>query len=345
MQLICNSSILPRMGHTHDNCDGHDHDHKHDHDHDHGKKHKHGGHGHSHGHGHHHHHHVDPSTMGEKRLYWAVAINVLLTGVQIVGGILSGSLALIADALHNLSDAASLVIALVAVRIGRKPADQFKTFGYKRAETIAALINLTTLIMLGLYLIVEAVNRFYEPEVIQGWMVIWIAAFALLIDVVTAALTYAQSKDSMNMRAAFLHNLMDALASVGVIVAGILILMFGWVWTDALITLVISGYVLWHGAAEIPRVIHLLMEGTPEHIKIDEVVSAMEKHDGVSNVHHVHVWQLDEKRSALEAHVVLQEGGHERMDAIKADLKKILQDQFEIGHSTLEFEIVKCAGH
>lgn len=292
------------------------------------------------GHHHHHHHHVDASKMSERRLWWAVGANVLLTLAQIVGGLISGSLSLIADALHNFSDAASLFIALVAIRIGRKPPDQFKTFGYKRAETIAALINLTTLIIIGVYLCYEAIMRFITPEPIAGWMIVIVAGIALIVDVFTAALTYSQSKNSMNMRAAFLHNLTDALASVGVIVTGVLILLYGWVWTDAAMTLLISGYVLWHGFAEIPKVIHLLMEGTPEHINIQDVISAMESQDGIENVHHVHVWQIDEHKNALEAHVLFDPKFE--MDDVKAKLKALLAQNFDIGHSTLEFEIKHC---
>lgn len=298
------------------------------------------GHGHHHHHGHshgHHHHHPDPSQMGERRLLWAVGINMLLTLAQVIGGLISGSLSLVADALHNFSDAVSLLIALVAIRIGRKPPDQFKTFGYKRAETIAALVNLVTLTLIGFYLCYEAVHRFIAPEPITGWIVVIVAAIALVIDLITAALTYAQSKHSMNIRAAFLHNVTDALASVGVIIAGTLILLYGWVWTDAVMTLLIAGYVLWHGFAELPRVIHLLMEGTPEHIDIKEVIAAMETQNGVLDVHHVHIWQLDEHRNALEAHVVLQVSTD--MEATKTGLKKLLHDKFSIGHSTLEFEL------
>lgn len=293
------------------------------------------------GHGHHHHHHGDPSEMSERRLWWAVGANMLLTLAQVIGGIISGSLSLIADALHNFSDAASLLIALIAIRIGRKPPDQFKTFGYKRAETIAALINLTALIIIGLYLCYEAIMRFIMPEPIAGWTIIIVAGIALVVDVFTAALTYSQSKNSMNMRAAFLHNLTDALASVGVIIAGTLILLYGWVWTDAAMTLLIAGYVLYHGLHEIPKVIHLLMEGTPENINIQDVISGMEKQGGVQNVHHVHIWQLDEQRNALEAHVVIDDQG--RMDEIKRELKQILKDRFSIDHSTLEFEHQNCS--
>lgn len=290
--------------------------------------------------GHGHHHHGDPSEIGERRLWWAVGANMLLTLAQVVGGIISGSLSLIADALHNFSDAASLLIALVAIRIGRKPPDQFKTFGYKRAETVAALINLTTLIIIGLYLCYEAVMRFISPEPVAGWTVVIVAGIALTVDVFTAVLTYSQSKSSMNIKAAFLHNVSDALASVGVIITGTLILLYGWVWTDAAMTLVISGYILWQGFTEIPKVIHLLMEGTPEGLDIEEVVAAMESDEGVAGVHHVHIWQLDEHRNALEAHVVLEEDTG--MDDLKVRLKKLLHDQYKIEHSTLEFENINC---
>jgi cobalt-zinc-cadmium efflux system protein len=290
------------------------------------------------GHGH---HHGDLSEIGERRLWWAVSANILLTIAQVIGAILSGSLSLVADALHNFSDAASLLIALVAIRIGRKPPDQFKTFGYKRAETVAALINLTTLIIIGLYLCYEAIMRFITPEPVAGWTVVIVAGIALVVDVFTALLTYSQSKTSMNIKAAFLHNVTDAMASVGVIITGTLILLYGWVWTDAAMTLIISGYVLWQGFTQIPKVIHLLMEGTPEGLSLEAVTSAMEAVDGVNNVHHVHVWQLDEHRNALEAHVVLEESID--MDTLKIRLKKLLHDQFEIEHSTLEFEYKKCS--
>lgn len=295
------------------------------------------------GHHHHgHHHHIDPADMSERRLFTAVCANIILTLAQVIGGLISGSLSLIADALHNFSDAASLLIAFVAVRIGRRPADEFKTFGYKRAETIAALINLVTLVIIGIYLIFEAVRRFYTPEPIDGWIVIAVATIALAVDVFTAFLTFAQSKTSMNMRAAFLHNVTDALASVGVIITGTLILLYGWVWTDAAMTLLISAYVLWHGYAELPHVIHLLMEGTPRNIRIQDVIDAMERVDGVDNVHHVHAWHIDEQRNALEAHVVLADNSN--MDEVKKRLKALLDTEFKIGHSTLEFENTHCDG-
>ena len=289
---------------------------------------------------HEHHHHHDIETMGDRRLIVAIAINMLLTLAQVVGGIVSGSLALIADALHNFSDAAALLIAWVARKIGRKPADHFKTFGYKRAEVIAALINLVTLVLVGLYLIYEAIWRVFEPQVIEGWTVVIVAGIALVIDVITAILTYTMSKQSMNIRAAFLHNVSDALASVGVIVAGTLILLYDWYWTDTVLTLLIAGYVLYQAATLLPKTIHILMQGTPEDISINEVIQAMEQVKGVSNVHHVHIWQLDEHKNALEAHVVIDD--FVETEIVKTALKTELEQRFGIAHSTLEFETSRC---
>ena len=285
-------------------------------------------------------HEHDTEAMGDRRLGIAIGINMLLTLAQVIGGIVSGSLSLIADALHNFSDAASLLIAWVARKIGRQPADHFKTFGYKRAEVIATLINLVTLVLIGLYLIYEALWRIYEPQVIEGWTVVIVAAVALVIDVATAVLTFTMSKHSMNIKAAFLHNVSDALASGGVIIAGSLILLYEWYWSDTLFTLLIAGYVLYQAATLLPKTIHILMQGTPEGIVIDDVIHAMQRIKGVINVHHVHIWQLDEHRNALEAHVVIDD--YSLTDYVKNNLKNELAQRFSIEHSTLEFEEINC---
>ncbi len=288
----------------------------------------------------HDHSHHDVEAMGDQRLLIAIVINMLLTLAQVVGGVVSGSLSLIADALHNFSDASSLLIAWVARRIGRQPPDAFKTFGYKRAEVIAALINLVTLVLIGLYLVYEALWRFYSPQEIEGWIVVIVAGVALVIDIATAMLTYSMSKNSLNIRAAFLHNVSDALASVGVVVAGSLILIYGWYWTDTVMTLAIAGYVLYQAATMLPLTIHILMQGTPENLTIDEIISSMEKVTGVCNVHHVHVWQIDEHHIALEAHVVITDFA--QTEQVKMALKAELEQRFSIAHSTLEFEMTHC---
>ena len=291
--------------------------------------------------GHHHHHHVDPEA-GDGRVALAVGINLLLTVAQIVGGILSGSLALIADAIHNLSDAMSLVIAFVARKIARRPADAQMTFGYARAEIVAALVNYTSLILIGLYLAFEAVLRFFEPEPVTGWLVIAVAGVALAVDLATAALTFALSKESVNIRAAFLHNVADALGSVAVIVAGVVILVFGWVWVDPAITLLIAGYILWMSFSEIGEVIRLLMLAAPRDLDSELVLRALRDLPGVADVHHAHLWRIDENRTSFEGHLVVAETRWSEADAIKARAKSVLSERFGIGHATLELE---CARH
>jgi cobalt-zinc-cadmium efflux system protein len=286
--------------------------------------------------GHHHHHH--DAGAGDRRVFWAVVVNVGLTAAQVVGGIAAGSLALIAGALHNFSDAVSLVIAFAARRIARRPSDAGMTFGYVRAEIVAALINYTTLILVGLYLVYEAVLRFFEPEPVAGWLIVIIAGIALVIDLVTAALTYALSKESMNIRAAFLHNLADALGSVAVIVAGTLIITQGWHIVDPIATLLIAGYILWMAFSEIGGAIRMLMLGTPSGVDVPALVEALRDEPGVAGVHHLHVWAIDERENALEAHVVLAEGREGEEHAIKGGLKAIARERFGIAHTTLEFE-------
>ncbi|WP_189987584.1 cation diffusion facilitator family transporter [Thalassobaculum fulvum] len=301
------------------------------HDHHHGHDHAHSG----HGHGHHHH---DTASMGDGRLAWAVAVNLVLTVAQIAGGLVSGSLALVADAIHNLSDAASLAIALFARRVARRGADARMTYGYRRAEIIAALINLTTLIVIGVYLVYEAVFRFFAPEPVAGWIVVIVAAIALAVDLVTAALTYAESKNSLNVRAAFLHNVADALGSVVVIAAGALVIWFGWSWVDPAATLLIAGYILWHGLLEIRSCIRILMAGVPLDQDLETLGAAVAGVDGVVGVHHLHVWQLDERSAYFEAHVVIERADADRMEIIKRAVKQVLGERFGIAHTTLEFE-------
>lgn len=288
--------------------------------------------GHSHYHGHHHNSHYGP------KLFWAIAINVLLTVVQIVGGILSGSLSLVADALHNFSDAGALVIAYLAQRISGIPADKDMTFGYGRAEILGALINSVTLVVVGIYLLYEAGERFFQPQPVDGWTVIGVAGFALVIDLVTAGLTHSGSKESINMKAAFIHNVSDALASVVVIISGILILNFQAYWVDLVATIVISAYVLYQSIGLIKSCVRTLMQAVPEDLERTRVIEELLKVDGVLHVHHVHIWSIHERFRSMEAHIQVSLADLKDVEQIKTDIKHILKKQFKIGHSTLEFE-------
>lgn len=290
-------------------------------------QHDHGGNtGHSHG----------EKNLSDRQLIFAVAINVLLTLAQVVGGIVSGSLALIADALHNFSDAAALGIAWFARKIGRRPADKLMTFGYAQGEVVAALINLTTLLIIGFYLLVEAINRFADPQPIEGWTVIAVAGIALVIDLATAFITHRGAKDSINMKAAFLHNVSDAMASVGVIVAGALILLYELYVADLVITVIIAGYVIWQGVSVLPRTVRLLMGAVPDELEFDRIVAFLENQKGIESVHHLHVWNLGEHHRALETHVVLSSTSLDAFEDLKVQLRSLLAERFAIGHATLE---------
>lgn len=280
---------------------------------------------------------TDPAT-GDRRVFIAIWANGLLTFAQIIGGILSGSLALIADALHNFSDMASLVIAFAARKIARRPADDRMTFGYGRVEIVAALINYTTLILIGLYLIYEGGIRLIDPTEVQGWTVVVLGGVALVVDTLTALLTYSMQKGSVNIRALFLHNLSDALASVAVVIGGSLIIIYDMRWVDPAITIGIALYILYLALTEIGGPIRTLMLGSPPEIDAAEVIAALQATDGVEDVHHVHLWQMQEDAAALDCHVVLTAAGWGRLEAIKSEIKARLAARFDITHSSLEFE-------
>ena len=276
--------------------------------------------------------------VSDARLLWAVILNQLLTVGQVIAGIISGSVALLSDAAHNFNDANALLIAYIARRISKRDADDRYTFGYRRAEMIGALINLTLLAVIGLYLIYEGIMRFIDPKEIIGWLMAATAVLALVIDVATALLLWAMSRGSLNVRAAFIHNIVDALGSVAVLLGAGAIIWFGWTWVDPTITLLIASYVLWQVFKMLPQATRVLMEGTPVDFDLNKLVNKVESIDGVSGMHHVHIWELDEQHRALEAHMVLQYGNPGECESIKMQIKRLLSDDFQIQHSTLEFE-------
>ncbi|MDA1094396.1 MAG: cation diffusion facilitator family transporter [Acidobacteria bacterium] len=291
------------------------------------------GHTHHHGHG----HAVDHPEQSDARLIVAVWVNGGLTVAQVIGGLLSGSLSLLADALHNLSDAGALLIAVVARRIGRRPADHLQTFGYRRAELVGAVINATTLNVVGLYLLYEAVLRLVNPTPVLGWTVIIVAGVALLVDLVTAALTYRLSKGSLNVRAAFVHHVTDALGSVAVIVAGVLVVRYDLYVADAVATLLIAAYALYHGVVITREASRILTLGAPLDIHVPALAEALCNVEGVADVHHVHVWELDESQRSFEGHIVVEREDVQLAERVKALVREVLQSH-GIAHATLECE-------
>lgn len=290
-------------------------------------------HAHHHGHGHAHPH----ADAGTRSLGLAVTINLALTAAQVIGGIAAGSLGLIADALHNFSDAAGLLLALIARRIARRPPDADRTFGYGRAEIVGGLMNLTAIIVIAGWLAVEAVTRAVARPAVDGWLVVIIAGIALLVDVGTAMLTYAHARRSVNIRAAFLHNIADALASVGVIVSGTLIILFQWYWTDLVATLAISLYIVWMSIPPMRRCIAILMQSVPAQLSIEAIAAELRSIDRVRDVYHVHAWPIDEHRNSLEARIVLGDISLAEAEQVGDAIRARIRERFGIDHLTLEF--------
>lgn len=290
------------------------------------------------GHDHHHHDH-GTKEVSDQVLLWAIAINLGLSVFEFLAGIFAGSVALMADALHNTNDALALVVAYVARRIAKRGADLNFTFGYKRAELIGALIQLTALILVGLYLITEAVGRLFEPETVKGSWVMIASGVAIVVDLATAWLLWALSKGSLNLKAAFLHNITDAAASVAVLIGGAMVYWLAWNWVDPLLSIGIAGYILFMSFGLLKKTAKILMEGVPEDLDVEELRTAAMEMEGVLGMHHLHIWELDEDRRALEAHVVLAEDTSDRQrKKIRMDLKALLSDRFHIHHSTIELE-------
>jgi cobalt-zinc-cadmium efflux system protein len=295
------------------------------------------------GHNHHHHHHPEIDDSSIWKLWVSIFLNLGITLAQVIGGIISNSLSLLSDAVHNFNDSMSLVTTLVTKKIAKKGATSSKTFGYKRAEIIGAFVNLITLVIVALFLIKEGIERFFVPETIDGLTMFWVAMIGLAANMMTAALLWKNSKDDLNMRAAFIHILADAISSVGVIIGGWLIIKYNWYIVDAILTLLIGSYILWHSYHMLREAIEILMEAKPDNIDITELTASMQNVEKVCDVHHVHVWRLDEESTLLESHIVIQKEDLYLMEEIKSAIKKVLHDEYHIAHSTLEFEFEPCS--
>ena len=279
------------------------------------------------------------------KLWISIVLNLIITLAQFIGGLISNSLALLSDAAHNLNDTLSLVIALIARKIGAKGADAHKTFGYKRAEIIGAFINLITLIIIAIVLIKEGIERFYEPVSINGSIMFWVAMVGLVANVLTAILLHGQRKDNLNMRSAYLHILSDAFSSVGVIVGAWIIVRFQWYWIDSALTVLIGIYILFHSYHMLRESIDILMESTPEGIELDQLSKELKNISLVQDVHHVHVWKINEMETLMECHVRIDEKDIGAMEQIKKNIKSYLAQHYNIHHSTLEFEWLPCLDH
>ena len=274
-----------------------------------------------------------------RNLVISILLNILITVSQVIGGIVSGSLALLSDALHNFSDVLSLIISYIANLLAKKDASINRTFGYKRAEILAAFINASTLIIIAVLLIIEAIKRFYNPEPIESNLVIWLSVIAILGNGFSVLLLKKDAEKNMNMRSAYLHLLTDMMASVAVLIGGLLMKYYQIFWIDSLLTLAIAFYLIWVGFDLFKESFKVLMLFTPNNVKIQEIVDEICKIKDVKNVHHIHVWQLNEEETHFEAHIDLNRDIKiSEFVSILIRIENLLLDKFQINHVNIQPE-------
>ena len=295
---------------------------------------------HSYSHNHSHHNHGD---LKGRPLVISIFLNILITVAQVVGGLLSGSLALLSDALHNFTDVLSLIVSYIANVLSKKKASINRTFGYKRAEILAAFINASTLIIIAVILIIEAIKRFQNPQEIESNLVIWLSLLGIIANGISVLLLKKNAEVNMNMRSAYLHLLTDMLASVAVLIGGLLMKFYQMFWVDSVLTLAIALYLIWVGYTLLKESFKVLMLFTPEDIHVKDIVNELQQLKEIKNVHHVHIWQLNENEVHLEAHIDFNEDiSLSKFDYILHNIEEILHHKFEINHVNIQPEFGKC---
>jgi cobalt-zinc-cadmium efflux system protein len=288
-------------------------------------------------HAHHHHHHGGPRDADRRRLAVTLGLVLLYLGAEVAGGLLTGSLALLADAGHMLSDAAALGLSLFALRLAdRRSPSALRTFGYHRAEILAALANGAALVVIALLVAVEAVERLLSPRPVAAAGLVAVAAGGLLVNLVALWLLHGSRDTSLNLRGAWLHVASDALGSVQAILAGGLIWAFGWQWADPAASLLIAVLVVRSAWSLLRESMAVLMEGAPPHIDVDQVRGAILELGGVEEVHDLHVWSISSGFECLSAHVVAHP--EHRRDDLLAELRARLHERFGIDHITIQLE-------
>lgn len=278
----------------------------------------------------------------EKYLGLSILLNVVITATQAIGGLISGSLALLSDALHNFSDVISLLISYIANRYAKKEASQERTFGYKRAEIIAAFINAATLIILASFLIYESIVRFINPEIIQADWVIALAILGILVNGLSVVLLHGSARQNMNLKSAYLHLLSDMSASVALLIGGIAMYFYQWFWLDSLLTLGIAAYLLVMGYQLLKESFNILMLFTPESVDLIKLRAAMNVDTRIQNIHHLHVWQVNEHENHLEAHIDFNENiSLADFDRILDKIEIVLHEDYGINHVNIQPEYKK----
>ena len=284
------------------------------------------------------HEHEVPESGG--RLALVIALNAIITIAEIIGGIVSGSLSLISDALHNFSDGIAVIIAWVAIRLNQRARNDHYTFGYKRAELLAATVNAGALVAISIYLFIEAWQRFQTPAPISGRIMMTVALVGLIANVLGTILLKRGAAKSMNLRAAYLHLLSDAISSMGVIAGGLAIWLWQISWIDPLLTVLIGLYVLRESLAILYEALQTVMMATPAGLDLGEVRKTILQTEGVSGVHHVHLWRVSDHDIHFEAHIEVPDQMLSQTEALCRSLADMLADKFHINHAIFQFEAV-----
>lgn len=278
---------------------------------------------------------------GERPLWIALGLTSAFLIAEVVGGILTNSLALISDATHMFTDAAALAVSLAALRIGRRPADGKRTFGYLRFEILAAALNAVLLFLVAMYIVYEAIQRIGEPTQIDSKTMLIVAALGLIVNLVSMRLLKADKDESLNIKGAYLEVWSDLLGSIGVIASAIMIWLTGWSWVDSAIAVAIGLWVLPRTWTLLKESVNVLLEGVPTGLGLDDIKSALLGIDGIVNVHELHVWAISSGKTSLTAHLVCTEDP-QQWPQLAAVARRITADKFLISHTTFQLESKVC---
>lgn len=280
-----------------------------------------------------------PRQINEKNIWLAGILNLIIALLQTLGGFFSNSLSLLSDSLHNLSDSLAIFLSLFAYKFSKKKRNSKQTFGYKRAQILAAIINSSVLFAVSIFLIAEAIKGLINPRQINGFLMIAVAFLGTIINFLGVFLLKTDSKHNLNVKSAYLHLLSDALSSVAVIAGGLLIYFMKIMWVDSALTILICAYVIKESYKIIAESINILMQSTPPGLEVNEVKALIESCQEVKNAHHIHIWRLDDKDIHLECHIELcKDHIVSKADLLRKDIEKKLIDQFGISHITIQME-------
>ncbi|NBF03645.1 cation diffusion facilitator family transporter [Pseudomonas sp. Fl5BN2] len=273
----------------------------------------------------------------ERKLWMALGLTGSFMIAEVIGAFVTGSLALLSDAAHMMTDTLALAISLVAIQIAKRPADRKRTFGYARFEILAAAFNALLLFVVAFYILFEAWQRLQAPAEIQSTGMLVIALLGLIVNLISMGLLASGSSESLNVKGAYLEVWSDMLGSVGVIIAAVVIIYTGWGWVDSVAAAAIGFWVLPRTWTLLKESMNVLLQGVPDGIDIDQVEQGMRQVPGVSEVHDLHIWALTSGKNVLSAHLVAQLEGRDEQ-AILAQVTELLQEQFDIAHVTLQVE-------